>query len=246
MIRRLENALLATGIAAFALVGMMAFMRRDHKVELIVTYHQSPPEAIWRLLTNNAVEPQWLPAFGSVIRQPDIGGHEIWTHTSPDQVFSFTVMTVSAILSGATKGCCCATISHGTNHGTDVGYINLSRAAAYAFASHPVWLDGRLSVLHHAARRRQSRRLPEVLRQPDRTGVERSAGDSGAAIALSPIPLSLPNNVGGGVSGPSLARRRAKAVVASAGKKDSIRNDWRAKSFGADAAPAPARRLPNW
>ena len=89
--------LLAIGMAAFALVGVMAFMRRDHKVELVVTYHQSPPAAVWRLLTDHAVEPQWLPAFGSVVRQADIGGHEVWTHTSPDQAFSFTVMTVSAI-----------------------------------------------------------------------------------------------------------------------------------------------------
>ena len=98
MIRRVGKYLLvATGLAAFALVGVMAFMRRDHKVELVVTYHQSPPAAIWRLLTDHAVEPQWLPAFGSVVRQADIGGHEVWTHTSPDQVFSFTLMTVSAI-----------------------------------------------------------------------------------------------------------------------------------------------------
>ena len=75
----------------------MAFMRRDHKVELVVTYNQSPPAAIWRLLTDHAEEPKWLPAFGSVVREADIGGHEVWTHTSPDKVFSFTVMTVSEI-----------------------------------------------------------------------------------------------------------------------------------------------------
>jgi uncharacterized protein YndB with AHSA1/START domain len=98
MIRRVAKYLLwAAGLAALALLGMMAFMRRDHKVELIVTYQRSPPAAIWRLLTDHAAEPQWLPAFGSVVRQADLGGHEVWTHTSPDGAFSFTVMTVSAI-----------------------------------------------------------------------------------------------------------------------------------------------------
>ena len=92
MMRRVgKSLLLASGIAALTLVGVMAFMRRDHKVELIVNYDHSPPAAIWRMLTDHAAEPQWLPAFGSVVRQADIGGHEVWTHTSPDQVFrSFT------------------------------------------------------------------------------------------------------------------------------------------------------------
>lgn len=98
MIGRLgKYLLLAAGVAALALVALVAFMRRDHKVELVVTYPKSPPDAIWRLLTDHAAEPQWLPAFGSVVRQADIGGHEVWTHTSPDQAFRFTVMTVSAI-----------------------------------------------------------------------------------------------------------------------------------------------------
>lgn len=98
MIRRLGSYLLgATVLAAAALVVVMALVRRDHKVELIATYPQSPPDAVWRLLTDHASEPQWLPAFGSVVRQPDLGGHEVWTHTSPDQAFRFTVMTVSAI-----------------------------------------------------------------------------------------------------------------------------------------------------
>ena len=35
--------------------------------------------------------------FVTVVRQPDIAGHEVWTHTSPDQAFSFTLMTVSAV-----------------------------------------------------------------------------------------------------------------------------------------------------
>ena len=69
MTRRVGKYLLfAAGLAAFALVGVMAFMRRDHKVELVVTYHQSPPASIWRLLTDHAEEPQWLPVFGSVVR----------------------------------------------------------------------------------------------------------------------------------------------------------------------------------
>jgi uncharacterized protein YndB with AHSA1/START domain len=85
------------GVAALALLGFMAFARRDHKVELIVTYPKSPPSAVWRLLTDHASEPQWLPAFGTVVRQPDIAGHEVWTHTSPDGAFVFNVMTVSAV-----------------------------------------------------------------------------------------------------------------------------------------------------
>src|SRR4029453_6592544 len=98
MIRRLGRyLLLAVGAAMLALVSLMAFMRRDHKVELVVTYPNSPPAAIWRLLTDHAAETQWLRAFGSVVRQADIGGHPVWTHTSPDQAFSFTLMTVSSL-----------------------------------------------------------------------------------------------------------------------------------------------------
>lgn len=87
----------AIGVIALALVVFMAFARRDHKVELIVTYPKSPPAAVWRLLTDHASEPQWLPAFGSVVRQPDVGGHEVWSHTSTDGAFVFNVMTVSAV-----------------------------------------------------------------------------------------------------------------------------------------------------
>lgn len=98
MTRRVGKYLLwATGLAAFAAFGVMASMRRDHKVELVVTYHRSSPADIWQLLTEHAAEPRWLPAFGSVVRQADIGGHEVWTHTSPDEAFSFTLMTVSKI-----------------------------------------------------------------------------------------------------------------------------------------------------
>ena len=81
----------------FAGLGVMAFTPRDHKVELVVTYPKSPPSAVWRLLTDHAAEPTWLPAFGAVVRQADIGGREVWTHTSPDSSFKATAMTVSAI-----------------------------------------------------------------------------------------------------------------------------------------------------
>ena len=95
---RIGKFVLATlVVAAFGLLGFMALVRRDHKVEIVVIYPKSPPSAVWRLLTDHAAEPAWLPAFGQVVRQPDIGGHEVWTHTSSDRVFSFTVMTVSAI-----------------------------------------------------------------------------------------------------------------------------------------------------
>ena len=72
--------LVVAGIAIFALLLAMALMRRDHKVELVVTYNQPPPAAIWRLLTDHAEEPKWRPTFGSVVREADIGGHEVWTH----------------------------------------------------------------------------------------------------------------------------------------------------------------------
>ena len=89
--------LVAFGIAVLGLTGVMAVMRRDHKVELLVTYAKSPPGAVWQLLTDHAAEPSWLPAFSTVTRETDVGGHEVWTHTTADQSFRFTVMTVSAI-----------------------------------------------------------------------------------------------------------------------------------------------------
>ncbi len=98
MVWRIGRYLL--GAAALAIVGllaMMAFMRRDHQVELIVIFPKSPPAAVWRLLTDHAAEPTWLPAFGAVVRQPDIGGNAVWTHSSPDGAFNFTVMAVSVI-----------------------------------------------------------------------------------------------------------------------------------------------------
>ena len=87
----------ALAAGALAVIVFLAFARRDHKVELIVTYPKSPPDAVWRLLTDHASEPKWLPAFGTVIRQADIGGQEVWTHNSADGVFSFSVMTVSVV-----------------------------------------------------------------------------------------------------------------------------------------------------
>lgn len=98
MLRRMAAwVLVAIAAAGLALAGFMAFARRDHKVELIVTYPKSPRSAVWRLLTDHAAEPEWLPAFGAVVRQPDIAGHAVWTHTSGDRSFSATVMTVSAV-----------------------------------------------------------------------------------------------------------------------------------------------------
>ena len=97
MLTAAKFLLTALVVALLAVIGLMAFVRRDHKVELVVSYAKSPPESVWRLLTDHASEPQWLPVFGSVVRQPDVGGREVWTHSSPDRAFNFTVMTVSAI-----------------------------------------------------------------------------------------------------------------------------------------------------
>lgn len=84
-------------VTVIGVLGFMAFARRDHRVEMVVIYPKSPPSAVWALLTDHGREPKWLPAFGSVVRQPDIGGHEVWTHRSPDGSFTATVMTVSSI-----------------------------------------------------------------------------------------------------------------------------------------------------
>lgn len=89
--------LVAVAVIVAGAIVFMAFVRRDHKVELAVTYRKSPRSAVWRLLTDHAAEPKWLPAFGTVVRQREIGGHDVWTHTSSDRSFSATVMTVSAI-----------------------------------------------------------------------------------------------------------------------------------------------------
>lgn len=87
----------AAAVGFLALMTLMAFMRRDHKVELVVTYANSSPGAVWRLLTDHASEPTWLKAFATVTRDADIGGNEVLTHTTPDQTFRFTLMTVSAV-----------------------------------------------------------------------------------------------------------------------------------------------------
>lgn len=97
-VRRIgQVGLLMVAIVLTTALGFLALVRRDHKVELVVIYPKSPPAAVWRLLTDHAAEPTWLPAFGQVERQEDIGGHAVWKHTSPDQAFSFTVMTVSMV-----------------------------------------------------------------------------------------------------------------------------------------------------
>jgi uncharacterized protein YndB with AHSA1/START domain len=95
--RIVQVVLVVLAVAGIGLIGLMAFARRDHTVELIVTYPKSPPGAVWRLLTDHAAEPRWLPAFGTVVRQADIAGHEVWTHKSPDGSFSATAMTVSIV-----------------------------------------------------------------------------------------------------------------------------------------------------
>jgi hypothetical protein len=90
-------ALLVMAAAGLGVMGFMAFARRDHKVEVIATYPKSPRSAVWRMLTDHGSEPKWLPVFGTVARQADIAGHQVWTHTSRDRSFSATVMTLSAV-----------------------------------------------------------------------------------------------------------------------------------------------------
>ena len=97
MSRVIKYSLLVVAAVVVGLLGLLAFMRRDHRVELVASYENTTPGAVWRLLTDHAAEPAWLPAFGSVVREPDIGGHAVWTHSSPDQAFRFTVMTITAI-----------------------------------------------------------------------------------------------------------------------------------------------------
>jgi len=98
MVRRIVKCVLVViAVVGLGAIGFMAFVRRDHKVELIVTYPKSPRSAVWHLLTDHGAEPKWLPPFGTVLRQPDIAGHEVWTHTSRDLSFSATLMTVSAV-----------------------------------------------------------------------------------------------------------------------------------------------------
>jgi uncharacterized protein YndB with AHSA1/START domain len=91
--------ILAVSIAVVvcSALAVLAFMRRDHKVELVVTYPKSPPAAVWRLLTDHAAEPSWLPAFGSVTRLADVAGQPVWAHTSTDRAFTFTLRTIAVI-----------------------------------------------------------------------------------------------------------------------------------------------------
>jgi uncharacterized protein YndB with AHSA1/START domain len=98
IVSRTVSVLLAVaGVAVISVITVMAFMRRDHKVELEITYSHTTPDTVWRQLTDHAAEPDWLPAFGMVIREADIGGHEVWTHSSPDRSFNFTMMTITTI-----------------------------------------------------------------------------------------------------------------------------------------------------
>ena len=87
-------ALAVVGVGVLALV---ALTPHDHKVELVVDYPHSPSRAVWRLLTDHASEPRWLPAFGTVERQSDRAGLPVWTHRSPEGSFSATVQTIAVI-----------------------------------------------------------------------------------------------------------------------------------------------------
>jgi len=89
--------LIAVALAAFGLTVFVAFARRDHKVELIVTYAKSPPNAVWRLLTDHASEPKWLPAFGTVVRQPDIDGGLVGGASLEASEFAAMIKAVAAL-----------------------------------------------------------------------------------------------------------------------------------------------------
>ncbi len=97
LIRIGKSLLILVLILTAGAMTLMATLRRDHKVELVVTYPKSPPSAVWKLLTDHANEPTWLPAFATVTRQPDIGGQPVWTHTTVDRSFAFTLRTLSMI-----------------------------------------------------------------------------------------------------------------------------------------------------
>ena len=99
MLKRYRYQILASvaAIPIIAIVGVLAFMRRDHKVELVIAYPKSPPAAVWKLLTDHAAEPNWLPAFGSVTRLADVAGQPVWAHASADGAFTFTLRTIAVI-----------------------------------------------------------------------------------------------------------------------------------------------------
>jgi hypothetical protein len=98
MIWRIGAWLLAIlALAGVVALAAVALTPHDHKVELVVDYPHSRPDAVWRLLTDHASEPRWLPPFGSVERQPDRVGLPVWTHRSPDGSFTATIETIAAI-----------------------------------------------------------------------------------------------------------------------------------------------------
>jgi hypothetical protein len=180
--------LLALAVAVLGALVFMAFVRRDHKVELIVTYPESPPSAVWRLLTDHAAEPTWLPSFGTVERQADIAGHEVWTHTSPDRSFSATVMTVSAIPELRYERLLLRDKpAAGPIVGRSLGIRARAHRKRHAPQDHGVRLDRRSCLLRRAACPGRSRCLSEVLRADDRKQVERPSRDSSSQIALSQL-----------------------------------------------------------
>jgi uncharacterized protein YndB with AHSA1/START domain len=85
------------GAAAAVLIALVAFTPRDHIVDIVATYPKSPPDSVWRLLTDHGSEPAWLKAFSTVTREPDNQGRPVWTHRTPDGRFAFTVMTIHAV-----------------------------------------------------------------------------------------------------------------------------------------------------
>jgi uncharacterized protein YndB with AHSA1/START domain len=92
-------ALLSLAVAAVVIVSLavVALTPRDHRVEIVATFPTTDPPEVWRLLTDHAAEPGWLPLFESVEREPDDHGRAVWTHRGPNGAFSFTLMTLSAI-----------------------------------------------------------------------------------------------------------------------------------------------------
>ena len=94
IVRWISAALIAGVIATLAVV---ALTRHDHKVELVVTWPNTPPERVWRLLTEHGKEPQWIPFFSAVERRPDDHGRQVWTYRNASGSFSATLLTILAI-----------------------------------------------------------------------------------------------------------------------------------------------------
>jgi hypothetical protein len=90
---------LSTGLAAalIATLAVVALTPHSHKVELVVTWPNTSPASVWRLLTEHAEEPRWLPLFASVERQPDDHGRQVWTYRDPAGSFSATMLTILAV-----------------------------------------------------------------------------------------------------------------------------------------------------